>query len=621
MIPLPLRVIGTLALIVAVVMSVMLSLEHLSGLSLPGCGEGSGCAEAAKSVWARVPGVQWPVAYLGLTYFLALLVFWLGSPRGLPALARAGVRLGLLISIGFTIIMFVEGHVCQYCVACHAANFVFWLVMECARARGRWSMPALGTACTVYVLGTVVLAGFEWHARYELEKRGEQELQEATQKIIAATTQNAAAASQSQPVNVTATGPSEDDGPLTTAPAGSVGFRGRYLQGPEKAAVRLVIFTDYQCRDCRRIEGEIRTLLAKHKDVSFSVKQAPFDQSCNQRATRTLHSNACWAARAAEAAGILWGDEGFFAMHEWLFDHSGVFTSTEALYEGIRSLGYDPEGFVEIMTGSETLRRVQADIAESEQLGLFQTPMIFINGVELRGWYAQNAVVRAAEAVLATHPEPRDHSLDQPPQAIEKCVGDWREQPLRHMPVDQTTHALGQTGGQPRVTVVIFGDYQEPTTAEADNIVREWLAGRDDTYYAFRHYPFDQSCNPNVSRTGHDRACWAARVAEAAAVVGGEDAYWRVHDWLLGYQDALTDEALGQAAADLGLDAAALRSAMDAPEVTQAIEEDVNAGKVLNLRFIPAVFIDGRPVLRWRFLGLEEGRKIIRSILDAAAED
>src|SRR3569832_2128832 len=47
-----------------------LALHHLSGLCLPGCGAGCGGVVAARCVWGRVPGVDWPTSFLGLAYFL-----------------------------------------------------------------------------------------------------------------------------------------------------------------------------------------------------------------------------------------------------------------------------------------------------------------------------------------------------------------------------------------------------------------------------------------------------------------------------------------------------------------------------------------------------------------------
>ena len=73
--------------------------------------------------------------------------------------------------------------------------------------------------------------------------------------------------------------------------------------------------------------------LVSTRDIS--IRYFPFNSDCNPFVTKTLHSNACWAARAAETAGMLWGPEGFWKMHVWLFDRRGVFETTRELEEGI----------------------------------------------------------------------------------------------------------------------------------------------------------------------------------------------------------------------------------------------------------------------------------------------
>ena len=78
---------GAAFVLVSLAASFMLVLEHMGGLSLPGCGPGSACAQVTSSVWGKIPlgAVKWPVSHVGLAYFLAVLVVWLGSGRGVPA--------------------------------------------------------------------------------------------------------------------------------------------------------------------------------------------------------------------------------------------------------------------------------------------------------------------------------------------------------------------------------------------------------------------------------------------------------------------------------------------------------------------------------------------------------
>jgi protein-disulfide isomerase len=307
-------------------------------------------------------------------------------------------------------------------------------------------------------------------------------------------------------------------------------------------------------------------------------------------------------------------------MHHWLFDQKGTFTSEQAIEAGVRAIGRDPGRFVATMTGEEPLEGIAEDIREARLIGLFQTPMIFVNGVELRGWQVPDALTRAVEAVLASDPEPRTHAQDRAPLAVEKCVGDWLDprNRARSFPPDEHRTILGAE--EAAVRVVLFGDFQEPTCAEADQIIRAWMAGRDDARYVWRHFPVDRSCNPNVGKTQMPRGCWASRTAEAAASLGDPALYWRVHDWLIRHPGSLDDASLRAAARELEVDVDRLLAARRGPGIDEAIREDVNAGKRMALRSVPLIFVNERQVVRWRWLGKESGERILQAILEEAAK-
>ncbi len=395
---------------------------------------------------------------------------------------------------------------------------------------------------------------------------------------------------------------------------GSAGFTGRYRLGPEASPIRVVMLTDYQCPDCKRVEGEIEGILAARKDVSLSIKHFPFcaeaspGVKCNPYVTSTLHANACWAARAAEAAGILSGDDGFWKMHRWLFARGGSFTDAE-LQSGLAELGFSPESFIPVMTGAETLRRVQADCAEGQALGIFYSPMIFVNGVEFKGWQTAGALRRTIEEVAAKNPPPLKASADRPVLATQRFVDDWREQPVRTGLAKArawtigAASAAGVPSGTRMVDVVLFGDYQEPYTAEMDIAIRDLMKGKGNIRYTFRHFPIDPTSNPTLPpnvrpEAIHPKAGQAAKAAEAAGAIGGADAFWKMHDWLMKNIPAFSDDSLRDAAGKMGLDAGRLLAQMKKPETMTPILEDEKAAQQLGLNAVPMVFVNGRWVPR-----------------------
>ncbi|HRP62514.1 MAG TPA: hypothetical protein PK400_04405, partial [Phycisphaerales bacterium] len=78
--------IGAILLAFSVISSAMLVLEHFGAMSLPGCGAGSACAKLTSGVWGKLPIVHWPVSFVGLAYFVSMLVAWLMA-GGRPPLA------------------------------------------------------------------------------------------------------------------------------------------------------------------------------------------------------------------------------------------------------------------------------------------------------------------------------------------------------------------------------------------------------------------------------------------------------------------------------------------------------------------------------------------------------
>jgi protein-disulfide isomerase/uncharacterized membrane protein len=602
---------GLVALGVAIVPAVMMMLQHFAGLKLPGCGEGSPCAAAASSVWGQLPipgtGFSWSVSFIGLAFFVSMLAAWVAGRGRLSGPMRLLARLGALVSLIYLVIIVAGGYFCPYCIASHLGNLAFWIIAERSprAARDARALGALGFTC-VFALATAALGVAEWRHRVAASRRAEQQRQHSTEKIVQATRAGS---------DDDAGG---DDGAAASLYSAAKPFTGRWHLGPKEAPIRLVVFSDYQCRDCKRVENEIRQLMQQRADINLSVKHFPFCRPCNRFVTTDMHPNACWAARAAETAGLMGGTTAFWEMHHWLFDKGGGFTDAE-LNARLVTTGYKVNEFIAKMSSDETLRRVQADVDEVIALGIHFTPMIFVNGVEFKGWDKSGALARTIAEVAATNPPARGPDLDRPPPAAEKLIDDWRIQAVITLPVDPHVHALGgdRASAATTATVVMWGDYEDKATMEADGAIRAMLDDRPDLRYEFRHYPVNQSCNPHAARTAYPNSCRMSAAAEAAGSLGGEAAYWRMHAWLLANQKSFTDEPLRAAAGEFGIDFESLMAAMSSPDVAGAVREDCDAANILKPRFVPVIYVNGRLVPRWRL----EGHDILGQIVDEATKN
>ncbi|MFA1544517.1 Na+/H+ antiporter NhaA [Actinomadura monticuli] len=132
------------------------------------------------------------------------------------------------------------------------------------------------------------------------------------------------------------------------------------------------------------------------------------------------------------------------------------------------------------------------------------------------------------------------------------------------------------------VTVVEYGDFECPYCGQAEEVIRELLAGHGNVRYVWRHLPLTDV---------HPQAQLAAQAAEAAAEQG---AFWEMHDLLLTHQDALQPRDLLRYANELGLDADRFRADIRANLGIDRIAEDVDSADLSGVSGTPTFFVNGR---------------------------
>ncbi|GMU21661.1 MAG: hypothetical protein AMXMBFR13_17510, partial [Phycisphaerae bacterium] len=163
-------------------------------------------------------------------------------------------------------------------------------------------------------------------------------------------------------------------------------------------------------------------------------------------------------------------------------------------------------------------------------------------------------------------------------------------------------------------TMVVFSDFECPACGQFEEIARDRIVPLANQYgglkIVFKHWPICQDCNPHATTNLHPVACKLAYAAEAARIVGGDEAFWKMHDQLFANRATLAknpDYAV-ELARRMGLEEAAFRTAMASDEARDRVKEDIlegaNLGKELQISedmrdFIkvnstPAIFIDNK---------------------------
>ncbi len=158
--------------------------------------------------------------------------------------------------------------------------------------------------------------------------------------------------------------------------------------GPETAPVTLVEYGDYECPYCGKaypIVKEIQRRLGER--LCFVFRNFPLTQ---------VHPHAEHAAEAAEAAA---GQEKFWEMHDYLFEHQRALDDAH-LVQYADALNLDQETFGREMTEHVHTNRVREDFLSGVRSGVNGTPTFFINGVRHDDSYDLETLLAAIEAAM-----------------------------------------------------------------------------------------------------------------------------------------------------------------------------------------------------------------------------
>lgn len=149
------------------------------------------------------------------------------------------------------------------------------------------------------------------------------------------------------------------------------------VKGNASSSVVLMEYSDFQCPACRTYYPVIRELVTQYGDrIAFVYRHFPLT---------SIHPNAEFAARAAEAAG----KQGkFWEMHDLLFEKQNEWSGVSDIVSTFRSyatlLGISVDQFELDFRSKEVKDLVTAERVHALRVGLQGTPSFFINGNQIR---------------------------------------------------------------------------------------------------------------------------------------------------------------------------------------------------------------------------------------------
>jgi protein-disulfide isomerase len=159
-----------------------------------------------------------------------------------------------------------------------------------------------------------------------------------------------------------------------------------HVRGSPLAAVTLVGYGDFTCRDCAKSYRAVKSIQAKMgsrlRYVFRSFSQAALDEKSEG------------AAEAAECAGA---QGKFWEIHDRMFENQGA-ASQLRLAEHARSIGLDAGQFLRDMRGHVHLARVRVVREDGVRGGVVDVPTFFINSLQHESAFGLATLLPAVQA-------------------------------------------------------------------------------------------------------------------------------------------------------------------------------------------------------------------------------
>jgi protein-disulfide isomerase len=142
--------------------------------------------------------------------------------------------------------------------------------------------------------------------------------------------------------------------------------------GPDKAPLRLVVFSDYQCGFCRKSQETLKSLLSKCDGQIQLVHKVLVPKD---------NPEAVLIAKAALCAGK---QQAFWKYHHSLFAESAV-GSAQWLSGLAERIGLDRMQFESCLASDELQSVIDQDRKDAARVGAQATPFFLLNGQVFRG--------------------------------------------------------------------------------------------------------------------------------------------------------------------------------------------------------------------------------------------
>jgi protein-disulfide isomerase len=354
-------------------------------------------------------------------------------------------------------------------------------------------------------------------------------------------------------------------------------------RGPADAKLTVVLFSDFECPFCRRVEPSLTQLeQAFPGQVRIVWKHQPLP----------MHPQAMPAALAAEAAR----EQGkFWPMHAKLFSDQRAL-GEEAFSRFAREIGLDVRRFEQAVAARKGEGRIQEDQKLAAQVGANGTPTMFFNCRQVVGAQpferlravAEDELRKADKLLGGARAGPGFYqracgaNLAAAPAAVAAATPKAAPTDVGAIDIRSDDPASGNTRAP--VTIVLFSDFQCPFSARVRPTLDEaQRAYGDKVRIVWKHQPL----------AFHANALPAAQAAEAAREQGK---FWPMHDRLFAAQSELSPDVYERFARELGLDVRRFQESIRSAKSRGRIQEDQQLASRVGANGTPTMFVNGEKV-------------------------
>jgi protein-disulfide isomerase len=347
------------------------------------------------------------------------------------------------------------------------------------------------------------------------------------------------------------------------------------VKGSKDARATIVIFSDYQCPFCKRIEPTFAQIEKEYGNkVRFVWKNQPL----------SFHNRAMPTAIAAWEVKKQKGDEAYWKMHDALFASQPKLEDADIEAAAKTIPGVDVAKVMDAVKTNKWKNEIQVDIDQAEELKVQGTPHSFVNGRVVNGAQPFEKFKKVIDEEIAKAGT----------KSYEDIIKGGKGGAMAPLPIPAFAPIHGKKDA--KVVIQVFSDYQCPFCKRAE-VAMPGQDGKVD--------PMSAGLKASMDKYGadiavvwrdfplgfHNRATPAANFAKEAKAQKGNDVYWKIHDALFESQPKLEDADFEAIAKKFGLDWAKCKAAMDTNKYKAEIEQDMKDGGQVGVTGTPAFII------------------------------